>query len=467
MTHRAVILSEKHIKEHLNSTGQRYVNTSDESDRRAGSRTDTKSRLIRDTLIEYVWRAEDMAEQRSEYLNASPNLAYERASNHYRSGEYTEALQWLVPLLSDYPKNPDILHATAQCYLRMHSAEDARFYINSLAALGDARAKNLEAELNRSRIDQPPMALKRFRDFPYLLGPVILLATSILMASPELFFERTLTFPETESVGELYGSPVPPLARKEPDVLGDARGQIRVPRGVDVALHATEGARLDQLPGSTTSWIRSLTIDSPTDMALGAIAKWPRLEKLHLKDATRVTNNGFNSLGNAVFIKELHIEDAAITDSDMEILNQLQKLESLTLANCPELSGSALTKLAKLPKLVNLSLRLPQFEDQDLAALAGLAHLESLHLEETAVSNPGIHEFLPPLNVIRLSLVGNKSIGDDGLTALARMPKLEELEIEGGTYSAAGYEQLKMIESLRVLKVFSMTASTAREPRTE
>jgi len=405
-----------------------------------------------------------MGEQSEKFRGVPVHLIYEQASAHFRAGNYTDALKTLLPLVAAYPENPDILHATGLCYLRLNRAKDAAPILQSMAALGDGRAKSLEAEFERSNIVQSPLSYGMLRDAAYLLGPLVLVAAAILTAAPELLMKRTLLFPESESVGSLSGVPAVPPGSVEAVSLGEARGEVEVPLGLRVTLSAVKDARLDQLPKSTTAWIRELEIESPTDSDLRAVALWPRLNKLTLNNAERLTNGGLRAIGAAGALQVLYLERAPISKEGLDALLELDDLESLTFAHCPEVNGTAIAPLAALGKLTQMDLRLPQFDDTDLESLKDFYNLETLRLEETAISDVGIQATLPALNVVELKLYRNERIGDPGLEALTRMPMLRVLEIRGGAFTAAGLARLESIDTLQVLKVLDAKVVASETP---
>ena len=385
--------------------------------------------------------------------------AYENASLRFNAGDYAGALQLLLPLVAAYGENVDFVYAAGLCYLRLNKPEDASTCAVRLHNLGDRRAKDLNQKIEHLSKELRPSFLFKIRNTAYLLFPVLLIAVAVVMAAPELFWERELAFPEQESAGILYGEPMPPMPESEAVMLGAAQGTVYVPRGVRVSLEARGDTRLDLVPPEAAAWIREVTIDRPSDRSVIAVSDWPRLEKLTLLNAGDLSEESFLGIDGIWHLRALHLDNIALSDGIIEAIARLDRLRELTLSHCTELDSTGLSKLAAL-RLGTLDLTLPEFGDEELQALAQLRHVESLRLAQTSVSDSGLYSVLPTLTLKELTLVSDWGVGDMTLEALGKMPRLEKLRIEGGQYSVEKIAQLEALESLRVLRILGNTDPT-------
>lgn len=126
-------------------------------------------------------------------------------------------------------------------------------------------------------------------------------------------------------------------------------------------------------------------------------------------------------------------------------------------------TGKGLEKIAELPDLEHLRLRLSPITDEDLEPLLGCDDLWLINLPHSELTNSGIHSLakLPKLKQLRLGsnkltndccraitridqLRGLHLIGipvtDDGVKVLAELPHLESLYLDDSAVTDAGWE---------------------------
>jgi hypothetical protein len=116
------------------------------------------------------------------------------------------------------------------------------------------------------------------------------------------------------------------------------------------------------------------------------------------------------------------------------------------------LTDEHLSRLAKLPNLLSLTVEMSRVSNEGLVLLTGLTSLEVLDLSRTQIGDAGLHHLrgLKKLKVVRLR---NTAVGDGGLAHLAELTNLRELQIQGTLISDEGLAHLKGLSQLEVLNL--------------
>jgi Leucine-rich repeat (LRR) protein len=256
------------------------------------------------------------------------------------------------------------------------------------------------------------------------------LAMMVLAASPLAVTadvgspERILHFPTDWSVGSLSSRPA---RREEPtyvshyrlrdgdwERLGDARGDVAVPMGHQVAFSAV---RLRE-------W-RDLS---------------PLLE-LQPDDIYRLSIHGSYSGGSRP------------GDSCMEYVAHLTGLRILDLS-ATNVSGAAMKYVASMKGLIQLTVP-ARMDDQGMALIAGLPSLRGLYLDENRVTDAGLAHVAKLITLEELKLGGGK-ITDNGLVPLAQLPHLKYLALWGEGFTNGGFRHLKNIPNVEILDFGSL-----------
>jgi hypothetical protein len=128
-----------------------------------------------------------------------------------------------------------------------------------------------------------------------------------------------------------------------------------------------------------------------------------------------------------------------------------RSLEMLVLVNT-DVTEKGLAGLAPLRKLDRLDIEdMEEGNGPSCASLEGLPPLPSL--QQVCLNGPGIpgkalERLAACTNIRYLNLAGARRIRDDDLKALARLPHLESLDLEGTSVTAAGLRFLATLPSL-------------------
>lgn len=192
-------------------------------------------------------------------------------------------------------------------------------------------------------------------------------------------------------------------------------------------------ARMDRLTHLDLGYMRRPL----TDASLAALGGCASLESLALGSAA-LTDAGVARLAGAERLRRLELWDPAkLTDPSLVTIGRLSSLTSLWLGDIGKVTHRGLAALAALPHLGSLGLRTPGLDDDGLRALARAPALRSLFLDNCArVTDAGVTALtgLRDLRCLRLHSLDHhpsRQITDRGLQALATLPHLAGLELDG------------------------------------
>jgi hypothetical protein len=113
-----------------------------------------------------------------------------------------------------------------------------------------------------------------------------------------------------------------------------------------------------------------------------------------------------------------------------------------------ELPGSTFDAIASLHELRKLFISGTNANDDDLAKLRGLRHIESLLLSGCPITDQSA-ETLSQFQELRWLELDDTRISDDAVPHLAKLKKLEVLRIRGTNISDRGASQLTSLTGLR------------------
>jgi hypothetical protein len=166
-----------------------------------------------------------------------------------------------------------------------------------------------------------------------------------------------------------------------------------------------------------------------------AAARFKRLRELNTYGDWASYGNPKRCLGTFTELRDLHIDDAELTDNDLIALERLAKLERLFL------EGN-------------------QVGDETVKRLSGCVHLKSVDLSDTLVTDEGLRYLASSEELEWLSLGGTK-ISDEGLKHVGRLRSLHFLELHNTSISDAGLKHLAPLANLEDLSLWSTRVSGA------
>ncbi len=199
-------------------------------------------------------------------------------------------------------------------------------------------------------------------------------------AKPDGGGVRILRFPADRSLGVVHTRParearddVSEYADWQP--LGDARGEVRLPKDAEVRLVVSSIGSKDLSP------LGRLHADDVQSLSLRG---------------TQVNDDQFRHVGRLTGLAHLELEQTEITDAGIKHLADLVNLRFVDLsafgvnARGFGIGDDSLRILAKLPRLSRLSLRLTKVSDAGMAHMAGMKALRSLSIGGTRVTDAGL-----------------------------------------------------------------------------
>jgi hypothetical protein len=109
-------------------------------------------------------------------------------------------------------------------------------------------------------------------------------------------------------------------------------------------------------------------------------------------DPSRLSDGQMHRVGRLIYMRELSLNDTAITDDGLSHLSGMQSLQKLWLHHTG-ISDAGLSHLKPLQSLRHLDLSQTRISDDGLAELECLKSLESLVVIDTAVTEDGVSCF--------------------------------------------------------------------------
>jgi Leucine-rich repeat (LRR) protein len=159
----------------------------------------------------------------------------------------------------------------------------------------------------------------------------------------------------------------------------------------------------------------------------------------------------------------IEIEDQPLSDADLEALRGLEGVRTLILDG-GAISDAGLEVIATLPDLQHLRVRHSQITDAGVAALSACERLRVLNLPQANLTPDGVLTLRQVDSLRQLRLGGdgkvdlsrsvaqlhqlravhliNVPVSDEGLRALASLPRLESLYLDQPKVSEAGWDWL-------------------------
>jgi Leucine-rich repeat (LRR) protein len=212
--------------------------------------------------------------------------------------------------------------------------------------------------------------------------------------------------------------------------------------------------------------LEDLTLDATeaiTDAAASYLRANKHLRKLVLR-GTDITDVGMPYLAALTSLKSLDLSHTMVGDVGLESLPALSELEELNLGGT-RITGINLNFLKLLPKLKKLSFSgiqrrnagacwTPLVTDLDLDTISLLSSLEDLNLGVgVSLGKTGVAAGAGNCHV-----TGGIQLTDLGVAKLAKLTKLQRLDVSGARITPAGLNVLKSLPQLERLSLWNCTA---------
>jgi hypothetical protein len=207
----------------------------------------------------------------------------------------------------------------------------------------------------------------------------------------------------------LLGTPIAAQVPKEPELPDDQQEAVAA-----ILRRGGYASRDSRLPGHPVTQV-SLE-KGTTDHELGLLVVFPRL-------------------------KEVALENCAVTDAGLERLAAIRPLEKIELTATP-ITVAGLRHLFALPALRVVSISHCPMTDAGVAELAKIASLEALNIHECPITDAGLAE-LTKLPALRDLNINQCPITDAGLARLAGCRRLRNVYFRDTEVTDAGVDRLK------------------------
>jgi Leucine-rich repeat (LRR) protein len=167
----------------------------------------------------------------------------------------------------------------------------------------------------------------------------------------------------------------------------------------------------------------SLTNSAITDAGVQTIVQsFPNLVELDLSSNTNMTGAALKTIAGLVKLERLSLLQNRFNDLNTRRLSKMPQLRSLDLRGNMEAGDMTLAVVGKLPQLTALKHRSTAVTDSGLADLAASQSLESLLMQDFAITSAAGPELAKLSKLSSLEIFRCQGFGSDGVLALAGMP---------------------------------------------
>ncbi len=234
------------------------------------------------------------------------------------------------------------------------------------------------------------------------------------------------------------------------------------------------------------------TVKEPnSDNAVAVLGRMPQITSLRL-DRAKLSEEGFRRLGamtsleslsianvpmgnsnmqfiaNLTNLKELNISSTLLTDDGLAGLLPLKALESLYMADLPQMTGRGLKELVVGQKAL-LKLKVlgisnnPKINSQAYEAIFRMKKLETLDVNEANLDDALFVHAIAPLSNLQKLTIGRDRCTDQGMVALPKLRKLKVFVVDRDPAIDDG--ALPAIAKLKQLEKLILTDSLCSENR--
>ncbi|HEY7314060.1 MAG TPA: hypothetical protein VH643_32215, partial [Gemmataceae bacterium] len=143
----------------------------------------------------------------------------------------------------------------------------------------------------------------------------------------------------------------------------------------------------------------------------------------------------------------------SFTDDELKSLAGLTKVRKMNLANTKS-TGVGFKDLTGLKDLTELQVSQTPLSDEGLKAIAALTQLKVLELRGSKVTDPGLRQLKPLTQLEELAVANNGERGDSGAVNIAaNLKQLKRLYIDNSSVGDAGVTELAKMPNLQLLTI--------------
>ncbi len=245
-------------------------------------------------------------------------------------------------------------------------------------------------------------------------------------------------------------------------------------------------AMVGQLTGLGRLETLALTNSGITDAGVQTIVQsFPDLVELDLSSNTNMTGAAMKTIAGLTKLERLTLLQNRFNDLNTRRLSKMPQLRSLDLRGNMEAGDMTLAAVGKLPHLAALKHRSTAVTDSGLTDLAASQSLESLLMQDFAITSAAGRELaklgklssleifrcqgfgsegvlaLAGMPLARLTLRDLPEVGDPALAVLAQLPHLKRLYLhELASLGDEGLRHLASAHELEVLDIWSVPRMT-------
>jgi Leucine-rich repeat (LRR) protein len=186
---------------------------------------------------------------------------------------------------------------------------------------------------------------------------------------------------------------------------------------------ALDDAMVGRLTGLGNLDTLALTNSVITDAGVQTIVQaFPELVELDLSSNTNMTGAALKTIAGLGKLERLSLLQNRFNDLNTRRLSKMPQLRSLDLRGNMEAGDMTLAVVGKLPQLTALKHRSTAVTDSGLADLAASPSLESLLMQDFAITSAAGPELARLSKLSSLEIFRCQGFGSDGVLALAGMP---------------------------------------------
>ena len=166
-----------------------------------------------------------------------------------------------------------------------------------------------------------------------------------------------------------------------------------------------------------------------SDEGLKAVATMKDLRLLDIRGNIRITDAGVASLQPLTAMKALRLRNPLLTDAAFDALAEMKGLRVLSVEDSASVTDAGVAKICKFGLIEELDLfRCAGLTDECMKSIATLKNLKRLKLRGSPIKGPGLAEIagFEKLEYLELS---ETSMGDDAIQVVATLPKLKRLDL--------------------------------------
>lgn len=167
----------------------------------------------------------------------------------------------------------------------------------------------------------------------------------------------------------------------------------------------------------------AVTNSAITDAGVETIVRaFPGLVELDLSSNTNLTGAALKTIAGLAKLERLTLLQNRFNDLNLRRLSKMRQLRSIDLRGNMEAGDMTLAAVGKLPQLTALKHRSTAVTDAGLADLAASLSLESLLMQDFAITSAAGRELAKLSKLSSLEIFRCQGFGSDGVLALAGMP---------------------------------------------